>query len=120
VEEKGMLDNILSFYQVVNDSTSTVSFYMTNDKDLTALDYLSLVSDTSLTKLSDREPLVNSPVPNNQKVAVTVLGLPPETPQSSNRNCGCGSGTGLAFLPPIGFKIGSWLKRKKEKRAKRE
>jgi hypothetical protein len=119
VEVKGMLDNILSFYQVENDST--VLFYMTNGKDLTTLDYLSLVSDTSVSKLSDKDPpLVNSPVLNNQKLAVTVLGLPPETPQSSNCNCGCGSGTGLAFLPPIGFKVGSWLKRKKEKRAKRE
>jgi hypothetical protein len=36
-------------------------------------------------------------------------------PQNGKDGCGCGSGTGLAFIPPIGFKIGSWWKRKKKR-----
>lgn len=120
VEVKGMLDSILAFYQMDNDST--VSFYMTNGKDMLVQNYLSLVSDTSVTKLTDKDPpLVNSPVANNQRVDVKFLccgaGLPPETPEPSNRNCGCGSGTGLAFLPPVGFKLASlFRKRKREDR----
>jgi hypothetical protein len=31
---------------------------------------------------------------------------------SAAKHCGCGSGTGLAFIPPIGFKISAWRKRK--------
>jgi hypothetical protein len=36
-------------------------------------------------------------------------------PQSDNKpGCGCGSGTGLAFIPPLGFKAKSWWSRKKK------
>jgi len=75
VEVHGMLDSILGFYQIENDST--VSFYMTNGKDLTGRYYLSLVSDTNVTNLTDKNPpLVNSPAANNQKVQVTVRSTP--------------------------------------------
>ncbi len=75
VQVKGMLDSILGFYQVVNDST--ITFYMTNGKDMTGRDYLSLVSDTNVTKLTDKGPLVpNPPVADNQKVQVIVKSTP--------------------------------------------
>lgn len=32
--------------------------------------------------------------------------------------CGCGSGTGLAFLPPIGFRIASIVRKRKKKGSK--
>ena len=75
VQVKGALDSILAFYKVDNDST--VSFYMTDSNDLTSRNYLSLVSDPNVTKLTDKDPpLVNSPVANNQKVQVIVISTP--------------------------------------------
>ena len=71
----GALDSIFAFYKVDNDST--VSFYMTDWNDLTSRNYLSLVSDPNVTKLTDKDPpLVNSPVANNQKVQVIVISTP--------------------------------------------
>ncbi len=70
-------NGITGFYQVVNDST--ISFYMLNGKDLTARNFLNLTSDTAGKQITDKNPpLVNSPVINNQKVVVQIVGaLPP-------------------------------------------
>jgi hypothetical protein len=66
VEVSGMLDGIQSFNQLGNNGSS-VSFIMSNAKDLTVAHYLSLRADTT-------EPLTdlraNSPIANNRRVQV--------------------------------------------------
>ncbi len=75
IQVNALLDSIADFFQVSPDGM-TVTFYMSNGKDLTSRDYLSLVSDTVGKPITDLSPLVNSPIFANQKVEVTVKSEP--------------------------------------------
>jgi hypothetical protein len=74
VEVTDMLTSIKDFYQV--DKNISIEFYMSNDKDLTSLNYLSLVSDSTGKGLSDRQTPANAPVVFNQQVQVVVRSQP--------------------------------------------
>jgi hypothetical protein len=71
----GMLTGITEFYAVENGGMS-VSFYMSNGKDLTTRDYLNIVNDSSGRITDKNPPLVNGPVAGNQRVRVTVKSEP--------------------------------------------
>jgi fibro-slime domain-containing protein len=58
-----------SIYYQKTDSV-TYSFSMSNGKDVTSLDYFSLVSDTTNKRLTDKNGTPNVPNENNQKVQV--------------------------------------------------
>jgi hypothetical protein len=74
-EVPGMLTGITEFFQVENNGLS-VSFYMSNDKDLTTRHYLNIVFD-STGRITDKDPpLVNAPVLDNRRVQVTVKSEP--------------------------------------------
>jgi hypothetical protein len=72
-----VLSGITGFFQLENNNT-TLSFYMTNSKDLTSRDYISLVTDTAGKLVADRSSPPNVPVLVNQKVQVTVRAEPPK------------------------------------------
>jgi len=76
VELTDMLTSIKDFYQV--DKNISIEFYMSNSKDLTARDYLSLYSDSTGKSLSDLPSggPANAPGVNNQLVQVTVRSQP--------------------------------------------
>jgi len=57
--------------------------------------------------------VVTNPVGSDTSSAA-VLHVSKKQITSEKRNCGCGSGTGLALLPPIWFKVMSNRKRKKK------
>jgi hypothetical protein len=74
-EVPGMLSGITEFFKVENGGQA-VSFYMSNGKDLTTRDFLNIVFD-STGHITDKDPpLVNGPVPDNQRVEVTVKSEP--------------------------------------------
>jgi hypothetical protein len=72
VEVPGMLAGITEFFQVNNNIQ--VEFYMSNDSDLTSLNYLSLFSDSNGKSLSDRSSMANVPAVDNRRVQVKVSG----------------------------------------------
>jgi hypothetical protein len=74
-EVPGMLSGITEFFKVENGGQS-VSFYMSNGKDLTTRDYLNIVFDSTGRITDKNPPLVNGPVPTNQRVEVTVKSVP--------------------------------------------
>jgi len=45
-----------------------------------------------------------------------IIDTPSIAPAGNKPGCGCGSGTGLAFIPPLGFKAKSWWNRKRKGR----
>jgi len=45
-----------------------------------------------------------------------IIDTPSIAPADNKPGCGCGSGTGLAFIPPLGFKAKSWWNRKRKGR----
>ena len=76
VEVKDILIGIEDFYQVENNGMS-VTFYMSNGKDLTMRHYLNLVSGDSSKLLTDKNPpLVNVPIEGNRLVQVSVKSAP--------------------------------------------
>jgi hypothetical protein len=74
-EVTGMFTGIAEFFKVENNGLS-VSFYMSNGKDLTTRDYLSIVFDSTGRITDKNPPLVNGPVADNQRVEVTVRSEP--------------------------------------------
>ncbi len=68
------------------------------------------VSGTGLTFTSLEAPLtIGAGVVNKPQRIDNIGKISPE----DRSNCGCGSGTGLALLPPIWFKINAYRRRKK-------
>jgi hypothetical protein len=114
VEDPSMLDSIGSFYNL--DATKTkLSFYMTNNKDLDSSNYVGLARNNAATPLTDARFPPNPPAENNRYVKVEVIGEIDGSTDNPDRKCGCGAGTGLAFLPPIGFRIASFARKRKKK-----
>jgi hypothetical protein len=74
-EVTGILTGIAEFFKVENNGLS-VSFYMSNGKDLTTRDYLNIVFDSSGRLTDKNPPLVNGPVRDNQRVEVIVRSEP--------------------------------------------
>jgi hypothetical protein len=74
VEVTGKLSDIKTangssiYYQKID--SVTYSFSMSNGKDVTSLDYFSLVSDTTNKRLTDKNGTPNVPNENNQQVQV--------------------------------------------------
>jgi hypothetical protein len=60
------------------------------------------------------------PVPDNKKSRVICNGcdmVDAALQSKTNRKCGsCGTGVGLAFIPPIGFRIASIVKKRRKKK----
>lgn len=98
-------------------SSTQLSFYMTDTADLSSKYFLNLDTIT-IAHLSDKPSisnvLVNKPIYNNQKVCIVTTDTSVIT-SSETKHCGCGAGTGLAFIPPIGFKIGTGRRRKSKR-----
>jgi hypothetical protein len=68
----GVLDSIMHFATVLNDST--VQFDMLNGKDLTSNEYLSISTARQVTDQAHK----NYPDDNNRKVAVYIQPVPPD------------------------------------------
>jgi hypothetical protein len=68
----GVLDSILHFATLLNDST--LQFDMLNGKDLTSNEYLSISTDRQVTDQARK----NYPADNNRKVPVYIVPLPPD------------------------------------------
>jgi hypothetical protein len=110
--DSGAFDGIPSYAEIVNDST--VEVIMSNGFEFTPDDYLAIKSAPGT--IADRNG--NQPDINNQRVIVNIPNYQAYVNStSSQKKSGlCGSGFGLAFLPPIGFKIGSLVRKKNKKR----
>jgi len=72
-----IIAGIGSFSNLENNNT-TLSFYMSNSKDLTSRDYISLVTDSAGKDIADGTTPPNIPVLVNQKVQVSVRAEPPK------------------------------------------
>jgi fibro-slime domain-containing protein len=115
------LENISSFSRFVDDST--IQFGMFNGKNLGTNYYFNIKSQSGQVFDNTHNPLAgNSPVVDNRKAQIQGFD-PQETLDSLNaanakkRQCGsCGTGVVLAFLPPIGFRIASTVKKRKRKK----
>jgi len=116
--------SVRSFSRLINDST--LEFIMTNGKDLTSSDYLN-INITSNQIFDNRSRsgggIGMPPVVNNRVAQVKIISSYPDGGEinSANTNssgkCGCGTGTGVAFLPPVGFRIASAVKKRRKKKS---
>jgi hypothetical protein len=76
-----VMDSIISgiseFFQLENNNT-TLSFYMSNNRDLTSRDYISLKTDSTGKSLADRNSSPNAPIIDNRPVQVSISTEPPK------------------------------------------
>jgi len=108
------------FDSLRNDST--LEFTMSNGNDLSSSNFLSINAGANAI-FDDRTKTGGGfgvpPVAMNQKVRVKCLDDGSTRCQETNepqRKCGgCGTGVGLAFIPPLGFRIASAVKRRRKR-----
>jgi len=74
VRDSIVLDGIRTFDAISSDG-KTITFTMTNGKDLTARDLISISPNSGF--VADKSKLINVPSQNNQKVPVTVISTIP-------------------------------------------
>jgi hypothetical protein len=112
----------INSFRPVNDST--LEFTMSNGRDLTPNDYMNI--NASAKQIFDNRSRSGGgigvpPVPDNKRSRVICNGcdmIDAALQTKTNRKCGsCGTGVGLAFIPPIGFRIASIVKKRKNRRA---
>ena len=53
-------------------------------------------------------------MPTQADISVDTMYIPPSVYPMGKQNCGCGTGVGLALLPPIAFRAAAKRRRKKE------
>jgi hypothetical protein len=111
----------INSFRPVNDST--LEFSMSNGRDLSPNDYINI--NASAKQIFDNRSRSGGgagvpPVPDNKRSRVKCNGcdmIDAALQTKTNRKCGsCGTGVGLAFIPPIGFKIASVVKKRKKKK----
>jgi hypothetical protein len=112
---------ISSFSRLVDDST--LEFTMSNGRDLVPNDYINI--NPFAKQIFDSRSRSGGgigvpPVLDNKKSRVICNGCEMREPaqqSKTNGKCGaCGTGVGLAFIPPIGFRVASFIKNRKKRK----